>query len=101
MLVIVAILVPQVGKYAEVEEVLKRLIPEVQTEDGCELYALHKTDDQFVFLEKWRDLAALNAHRAGSNVKALNESLQGLVAGPPDIRVMKALPIGDPIKGMV
>ncbi|MEU6562949.1 putative quinol monooxygenase [Nocardia nova] len=99
MPVIVATITPKPDKFDEVAEVLTRLIPDVHNEDGCELYALHKTNDRFVFVEKWRDMAALGAHGGGPSMKALTEGLKGLVAGPPDIQVLEAVPAGDPKQG--
>lgn len=101
MPVIVATIVPKPGKFEAVEEVLTHLVPEVHLEDGCELYALHRSKDRFVFVEKWRDMAALRAHGSGPNVKALNEGLEGLVSGPPDVQILEAVPAGDGTKGAV
>lgn len=99
MPVIVATIIPKPDQFEAVEAVLTRLIPEVHAEDGCELYALHKTKDRFVFVEKWRDMSALGAHGGGPNIKALNEGLKGLVAGAPDVQVLEAVPAGDTGKG--
>lgn len=99
MPVIVATITPKPDKFDEVEEVFSRVIPEVHGEDGCELYALHRGKDRFVFVEKWRDMAALGAHGSGPSIKALNEGLKGLVAGPPDVQVLEAVPAGDTSKG--
>ena len=98
---IVATITPEPDRIDEVEAVLTRLIPEVHAEDGCELYALHKGKDRFVFVEKWRDMAALAAHGGGTAIKALNEGLKGLVAGPPDVQILEAVPAGEPAKGAV
>lgn len=92
---------PKPDQMDAVEAVLTRLIPEVHSEDGCELYALHKGKDRFVFVEKWRDMAALGAHGGGASIKALNEGLKGLMAGAPDIQVLEAVPAGDTTKGAV
>lgn len=99
MPVIVATITPKPDKSDEVEAVLTRLIPEVHTEDGCELYALHRGKDCFVFVEKWRDMAALGAHGSGPSIQAMNEGLKGLVAGPPDVQILDAVPAGDGSKG--
>lgn len=99
MPVIVATITPKPDKVDEVAEVLTRLIPEVHNEDGCEVYALHKGKDRFVFVEKWRDMAALGAHSGAPSIKALNEGLKDLVAGPLDVQVLEAVPAGDPAKG--
>lgn len=99
MPVIVATITPKPDKFDEVAELLTRLIPEVHNEDGCELYALHRGKDRFVFIEKWRDMAALGAHGAGPSLKVLNEGLEGLVTGSLDVQVLEAVPAGDPDKG--
>ncbi|HET9077879.1 MAG TPA: putative quinol monooxygenase [Acidimicrobiales bacterium] len=101
MPVIVATITPKPDKFDEVEAVLVRVIPEVHTEDGCELYALHRGKDRFVFVERWRDMAAMAAHGSGANIKALNDGLKGLVAGPPDVQILDAVPAGDAAKGAV
>ena len=98
---IVATIVPKPDQFDAVEEVLTRLIPRVHAEDGCELYALHKGKDRFVFIERWRDMAALGTHGSGPNIKALNEGLKGKVSGPPDVQILEAVPAGDPEKGAV
>lgn len=98
---IVASITPKPGKFDAVEQVLTRLIPEVHKEEGCDLYALHKGKDRFIFVEKWRDMAALGAHGRGPNIKALNEGLKDLVAGAPDVQILDAIPTGDPAKGAV
>ncbi|MEV5651070.1 putative quinol monooxygenase [Nocardia sp. NPDC052254] len=99
MPVIVATITPKPDKVDEVAEVLTRVVPEVHDEDGCEVYALHKGNDRFVFVEVWRDMAALGAHSAAPSLQALNEGLEGLVTGPLDVQVLEALPVGDPVKG--
>ena len=99
MPVIVATITPKPDQFDAVEDVLTRLIPAVHTEDGCELYSLHRGKDRFVFVEKWRDMAALGAHGGGPNIQALNEGLKGLVAGAPDVQILEAVPAGDTDKG--
>ncbi|HET9733004.1 MAG TPA: putative quinol monooxygenase [Acidimicrobiales bacterium] len=101
MPVIVATITPKPDQFDAVEKVLTRLIPAVHDEDGCELYALHRGKDRFVFVEKWRDAAALGTHGGGPNIQALNEGLKDLVAGAPDVQVLEAVPAGDADKGAV
>jgi quinol monooxygenase YgiN len=65
MPVLIATITPNSGQLDAVETVLKSLMQKVHDEDGCELYALHRGEDRFVLVEKWRDMAALEAHRSG------------------------------------
>ncbi len=101
MPVLVATIIPNPGQMEAVEAALTDLIPAVHQEDGCERYALHRGRDRLVFVEKWRDRDALAAHGAGPAIRAMNERLAGLVAGPPDVQVLEAVPAGDPDKGRV
>ena len=101
MPVIVATLIPNDGQLEAVEAALLELVPAVHEEDGCELYAMHRGKDRLVFVEKWRDRAALAAHAGGPNIKAFNEKLAGRLAGPPDVQVFEAVPAGDATKGAV
>ncbi len=80
-------------------EALKELVPAVHEEEGCELYSLHRGEDRVVFVEKWRDADALQAHRSGPSRKATGEKLVGLIAGTPDVQVLEAVPTGDDTKG--
>jgi quinol monooxygenase YgiN len=54
-----------------------------------------------VFIEKWRDGDALQAHSSGPIIQGLNEKLKGKVEGRPDFRVLEPVPAGDPTKGQV
>jgi quinol monooxygenase YgiN len=99
--VVVATITPNPGQIDAAEAALKELIPAVHEEDGCEIYALHRGKDTLVFVEKWRDRDALRAHGTGDNIKALNEKLSGLVAGPPAVMVLEAVPAGESDKGAV
>jgi quinol monooxygenase YgiN len=101
MPVLVATITPDPGQLEAVEKILLELIPAVHAEDGCERYALHRGDGKLVFVEHWRDMAALGAHGSGPNIKIMNERLAGLVTGRPHVEVLEAVPAGDPAKGVV
>ncbi len=101
MPVVVATITPKPDQMDAVETALKELIPAVHGEDGCERYALHRGKERFVFVERWRDMEALGAHGKGDAMKELNKRLAGLVAGPPDVQILEAVPAGDPGKGAV
>jgi quinol monooxygenase YgiN len=99
--VLVAIITPAPGKLEEVERILVESIPAVHEEDGCQKYALHRGKDKLVFVENWRDMDALGAHRSGPGLKLVGERLAGLTEGRPIIEVLEAVPAGDPVKGTV
>ena len=97
----IATITPKPDQMDAVEAALREIIPAVHAEDGCELYALHRGRDRLMFVEKWRDMEALSTHGSGANSKVLGEKLKGLVAGPPDIQILRAVPAGDDVKGAV
>jgi quinol monooxygenase YgiN len=97
--VVVAIISPKPGKLEEVAELFRAAIPAVHAEDGCELYTLNKTDEQLVMIEKWSSPEALAVHGGGETLKALGLQLRDLVTERMDIRVLEAVPAGDPVKG--
>ena len=101
MPLIVFTLTPKEGELEAVEAAMQEVIPLVHQEDGCEMYALHRWKNSVMFIEKWRDDAALQAHSGGEAVKGLNEKLKGKVDGRPEIRVLEPRPAGDPAKGQV
>lgn len=99
MPVVVANIKPKSGQMDAVEAVLKELIPAVHSEDGCELYALHRSKDSLVMIEKWRDSESLGVHGGGENMKALMSKLAGLVDSGGGIQVIEAVPAGESGKG--
>ena len=80
----------------------KALAP-THAEDGCLLYALHRggpDDLTFVFVERWSSAAALAAHAAQPWVTGLSALADALV-GPPRVETFRAVPGGDPDKGLL
>jgi quinol monooxygenase YgiN len=73
----------------------------VHAEDGCELYALHQTSDRLIMIEKWASREALDTHRRGAALTALNPQLAGKVTGPSEVIVLDAVPAGEPAKGQL
>jgi quinol monooxygenase YgiN len=78
-----------------------KAIEAVHAEPGCELYALHETDDTVVFIEQWADANALQAHGTAPAIAALIADLNGHLAGAPDIKMLTPVPAGDPAKGQL
>ena len=101
--VVVATITPKPGEEDAVREALLAAIPQVHAEPGCELYALHEGQHQgqseFVMVERWESREALAAHGTAEALTALGAALAGKVAGPPQVRRLEAVPVGDPAKG--
>jgi quinol monooxygenase YgiN len=70
-------------------EALQRAQEATVSEDGCEAYRFYAAIDDpsaFVAVENWRDVPALQAHLQAPHVADLVGVLQGVLAGPMDIR---------------
>jgi len=99
--VVVATITPKPGEEAAVREALLTAVPAVHDEPGCELYALHEGNGEFVMVERWESAEALDAHSSGQALQQLGTALAGKVAGAPVVRRLEALPAGDAGKGAV
>ena len=97
--VVVATISPKPGQEDAVREALLSAIPQVHEEPGCELYALHEGDGEFVIVERWESPEALRAHSSAPALTRLGAALAGKVEGPPVVRRLTAVPAGDGGKG--
>ncbi|WP_199253474.1 putative quinol monooxygenase [Mycolicibacterium mengxianglii] len=97
--VVVATLPIKPGSADAVREACTRAIAAVHNEPGCDLYALHEGENVFVFVEQWADDDALKTHSAAPAVTAMFGEIGEHLDGAPDIRIVQAVPAGDPAKG--
>lgn len=68
-------------------------------EDGCELYALHEGEDRVVMIEKWASPETVDAHSKGPALAELVGRLDGKLARPMDIQVLRPHPAGTARQG--
>jgi quinol monooxygenase YgiN len=92
MLGIVATLRVKPGREKEFEAVAKELVAKVRAnEPGCALYALHRLDGEgappstYVFLERYVDQAAVDAHRGAEYFKALGRKMGEYLEGRAEV----------------
>ena len=88
MLGVVATLRVKPGIEGQFEAVAKELVAKVNaTEPGCRLYALHRaeTAGTYVFMERYVDQAAVDAHRATDHFKTLGRKMGEYMDGRPDV----------------
>ncbi|MBX6354750.1 MAG: antibiotic biosynthesis monooxygenase [Micromonosporaceae bacterium] len=97
--VVVATLFPLAGRRDEVVAAIAEAIPRVHAEDGCELYALHEGDDRLVMVEKWATQEALDTHLTGPVLAELGRHLDGALARPTEIQMLRPHPAGTPEQG--
>ena len=98
--VVTAYFNPAAGKHDQVVEALRPAIAAVHFEPGCELYAIHDAPDgTVVMIEKWTSIGELDEHSRGEAVRALNASLEGLLASPVEVTRLVPLPAGTEEQG--
>jgi quinol monooxygenase YgiN len=97
--VVVATITPKPGEQDAVREALLSALPQVHDEPGCERYALHEGDGEFVMVEQWESPEALAVHSKAEALTRLGAALAGKVSGPPQVRTLTAVPGGDAEKG--
>jgi quinol monooxygenase YgiN len=88
MLGVVATIKVKPGMEKEFEAVAKELVAKVNAgEPGCKLYALHKNEvaGTYVFMERYLDQAAVEAHRATDYFKALGKKMGEYMDGRADV----------------
>ena len=96
MLGVVATLKVNRGMEAAFEAVAKELVGKVRAhEPGCTLYALHRPQEAgegpsiYVFMERYADQAAVDAHRATDYFKSLGRKMGEYMEGRPEIVRLK------------
>jgi quinol monooxygenase YgiN len=88
MIGLVATIEVKPGAGAEFEKVAKELVAQVRAnEPGCKLYVLHRAEaaNTYVFLERYVDAAAVEAHRKTDYFKSLGRKMGEFMAGPPKV----------------
>ncbi len=81
------------GKEADFEKVFLDLSDAVRAnEPGCLMYQLCKDDDgNYIVMEMYESEEALAAHGQSEHFKASGAGFKGIMAGPPEIKRMKAV----------
>ncbi len=90
MIGIVATLRIKPGMEKDFEAVAKELVAKVRAnEPGCKLYALHhgEAPNTYVFMERYADQAAVDAHRATDYFKALGKKMGEFMEGREVLRL--------------
>ena len=89
MLGVVATIRVKPGMEKEFEGVARELVAKVNAnEPGCKLYALHhhaETPNTYVFMERYVDQAAVDAHRATDYFKALGRKMGEYMEGRAEV----------------
>ena len=89
MIGVVATIKVKDGKGDDFVKVASRLIEAVTAnEKGCLLYKLYKSDEPntYVFLERYADQAALDAHRGTEYSKTIGREMVPFMDGRPAVK---------------
>jgi len=89
MLGLVATLKVKEGQGAEFEKVASELVKKVkENEKGCLLYMLFKAEEPntYVFMERYADQAAVEAHRGTEHYKTLGRAMGAFMDGRPELK---------------
>ena len=100
--VVVATITPKPDQVDAVREAILAAVPKVHAEPGCELYALHEGNGEFVMVERWESAGGAEGARHGrgaDDARAVSWPASSTAA--PDVRRLTAVPAGDPVKGAV
>ena len=92
MLGVVATIKVKAGMEKEFEAVAKELVAKVNAnEPGCVLYALHHGEvaGTYVFMERYVDQAAVEAHRASDYFKTLGRKMGEYMDGRAQVLRLK------------
>lgn len=95
MIVIIARIDVKPGERNRVIELAQPCLEGTRREDGCisyELMAHTDHPDNLVFVEQWRDKAALHAHFDTPHLKAFKEARDPYVNGPSKLSIFEAVP---------
>ena len=93
MIGIVATLKIKEGSGADFEAVASQLVEKVNAnEDGVVYYDLYKEDDTtYVFLERYKDQEAQDAHGKTDYFRELGAQMGGFMACAPEIKVLQSV----------
>lgn len=94
MIGVIATLKCKEGNALEFEAAAKLLVEAVNAnEPGCLFYRIFKTDEPntYRFLEAYKDMAAVEAHRGSDHFKDLGKKMGAFMAGPPEVVRMEGV----------
>ena len=93
MIGVIATLKIKEGSGKDFEEVAKKLVEKVNTnEEGVLYYDLYKDDETtYIFLEKYKDQEAQTIHGQTDYFKALGAEMGAFMTAMPDIKMLKLI----------
>ena len=90
---VIADFVPNEGSTSDVESILRGLTDATRSEPGCLQFDLYGNADGFTLVERYTDMAAIEAHRETDHYKAYRASIMDLLAAPIRVTVTEPLDV--------
>jgi quinol monooxygenase YgiN len=90
-MMIVAKLSVKPERIKDFTEAAREIIQKSNTESGCSFYKLYQDpydNSKFVFVEEYKNQAAVDAHFAADYFKAFGPKIGDLITGAPEIKVI-------------
>ena len=84
---------PHEGARAKVESILRDMTNSTRQETGCLQFDLYGNDSGFTLVERYTDMAAIEAHRQTDHYKAYRAAIVDLLAGPIRVTVTDPLDV--------
>lgn len=87
MLAVVAQIKVKPGSESQFEELAKQLADASRQEEGCLEYDLWRVEEtgQYAFLERYKDTAAVEAHRKSDHFRQIGRAMGAFMDGAPTV----------------
>jgi quinol monooxygenase YgiN len=92
---VIAIVEAKPGEEAAAEAAIRACVEETRKEPECRLYTAHvdiSAPGRFVFVERWANRAALDAHEQQPHFLAMVRVFESVLTGPIKAFLLRTLP---------
>ena len=96
MIIITGSILARPETFEEIKRLSLAHVRRSRTEEGCLLHSVHvdvENELRLVFLEHWRDKAAVAKHFADKDARAFVKAVRGLAASTTEIALYEGQPI--------
>jgi len=87
--VVYATFTPQPGREDDVRRILAALLAPTRAEDGCDTFDLYRNDAGFALFERYRDMAAVEAHRGTAHYAAYRAAIVEHLSEPIGVTILE------------
>lgn len=87
--VVYATFSPQPGHEEDVRKILTDLLGPTRAEDGCDIFDLYRHETEFALFERYRDHAAVEAHRGTAHYAVYRAAIVEHLSEPIGVTVLE------------